>query len=243
MQHNRRNWFSDLCVHNGLMPTDYQLEQLEYYVNLLLEWNRKINLISRKDEENIWSYHILQCIALLFKVNFTKNSVIVDIGTGGGLPGVPLKIMRPDISMLCIDSTGKKVNAVLRMISDLELEDINVVWGRAEEVGLREEYLQKFDFTIARAVAPLNDLISWSNNFLKKKTKIEQSMNLNENNRIYLHSPALLAFKGGDLSKEIEVAQRQHPQIDVKLINLTFADSEQFVASDKKILIVHMIAQ
>ena len=77
-------------------------------MKLLLDWNKKINLISRKDEENVWTYHILHSISLLFKVKIFEGSKIVDIGSGGGLPGIPLKILHPNISLLCLDATRKR---------------------------------------------------------------------------------------------------------------------------------------
>jgi len=97
VQSEKTNWFRTLCVKNGFIPTDLQLEQLNQYVRLLLDWNKKINLISRKDEENVWTYHILHSISPLFKFRVTEGSRFVDIGSGGGLPGIPLKILRPDI--------------------------------------------------------------------------------------------------------------------------------------------------
>ena len=131
MQPEKKTWFRTLCIRNGFTPTDIQIEQLDQYVNFLLEWNKKINLISRKDEENIWTYHILHSVSPLFKVKIREGSRIVDIGTGGGLPGVPLKILRPDISLLCLDATRKKANAVSQMVEDLKIKNVNVIWGRS----------------------------------------------------------------------------------------------------------------
>jgi 16S rRNA (guanine527-N7)-methyltransferase len=235
----KKVWFRELCIKNGLTPTDDQLEQLNYYIVLLLEWNKKINIISRKDEENVWIYHILHSISPLFKIEIKQNSVIVDIGTGGGLPGIPIKILRPDLSMLCIDSTGKKINAVSQMINDLKLNRIYALWGRAEELGSKPDYAGKFDFVMARAVAPLKDLLYWSKVFLKSIDPNEFLAKTNFNGRIDPNSPALLEFKGGDLSEEIEIAKRKHQQINIQSIDLTFTGSEQLIASDKKILIVH----
>ena len=239
MHPEKKIWFRDLCVRNGLTPTDSQLEQLDYYVVLLLEWNKKINIISRKDEENVWTYHILHSISPLFEIEIKQNSAVVDIGTGGGLPGIPLKILRPDLSMLCIDSTGKKINAVSQMISDIKLNNIYALWGRAEEVGSQPEYTGKFDFAIARAVAPLKDLLSWSKIFLKSIDPNRITIKTHINGRINPNPPALLAFKGGDLSEEMEIAKRKHQQINIQSIDIIFTGSEQLIASDKKILVVH----
>jgi 16S rRNA (guanine527-N7)-methyltransferase len=239
MQPEKRIWFRTHCIKNSLVPTDAQLEQLDRYVDLLLEWNGKINLISRKDQENIWSYHILHSISPLFKIEIPQSSTLVDIGTGGGLPGLPVKIMRPDLNVLCLDSTGKKAEAVSQMISDLKLERIEAVWGRAEEIGRQPELFEKFDFVIARAVAPLIDLVSWSKTFLKKSKQKKSQATPGPHNRIDSKPPALLAFKGGDLLNEINIAKRKHPHINVDQIDLAFDGSEQLITSDKKILLVH----
>jgi 16S rRNA (guanine(527)-N(7))-methyltransferase RsmG len=240
MQSEQINWFYELCIKNGLKPTTDKIEQLGRYVDLLLEWNKRINLVSRKDEEKIWTYHILHSITLLFKVEIAQNSNIVDIGTGGGLPGIPIKIMRPDISMLCIDSTGKKIKALSHMVNDLNLNGIKTVWGRAEEIGLQSEYKGKFDFAFARAVAPLSDLVLWAKNFLKGKLLTKQKEKQYIGVYIDPDPPVLLAFKGGDISKEIEIVKKKHPELDIKSVDLVFPGTEEFISSDKKLLIVHL---
>jgi 16S rRNA (guanine(527)-N(7))-methyltransferase RsmG len=240
VQPENKFWFRTLCVKSGFTPTDLQLEQLDQYVNLLLDWNKKINLISRKDEENVWTYHILHSVSPLFKVKMMEGSRIVDIGSGGGLPGIPLKILRPDISLFCLDSTRKKTNAVSQMVDELKIKNVNVICGRAEEVGLQSEYLHKFDFVIARAVCQLNELIALSINFLKKRNYSSSFENMISGGLIDPNPPALIAFKGGDLTKEIDLAKRQYPQVNINAINLTFIASEQFIAANKKILLVHL---
>lgn len=239
MQPENKIWFRTLCIRNGFTPTDFQIEQLDQYVKLLLDWNNKINLISRKDEENIWTYHILHSVSPLFKLKIVEGSRIVDVGTGGGLPGIPLKILRPDISLLCLDATRKKANAVSQMVDELKLENVNVVWGRAEEIGMQSEYSKKFDFAIARAVCQLNELIALSINFLKKGTQSSSLENIIESDLIDPNPPALIAFKGGDLTQEIDLAKRRHPHVNINVIDLTVTGSEQLIASDKKILVVH----
>lgn len=240
MQSEKKFWFRTLCVKNGFTPTDPQLEQLDQYVNLLLNWNEKINLISRKNEENVWTYHILHSVSPLFKMKILEGSSIVDIGSGGGLPGIPLKILRPDISLLCLDATKKKANAVSQMVDELKLKDIKVIWGRAEEVGLQSEYLHKFDFAIARAVCQLKELIALSIIFLKKQNYSNSPENRIGSGLIDPKPPALIAFKGGDLTKEIDMAKRRYPQVNINEIDLIFIGSEQLITSDKKILVIHL---
>ena len=239
MQSEKKIWFRTLCIKNGVTLTDLQLEQLDQYVNLLLDWNKKINLISRKDEENIWTYHILHSVSPLFKVKMKERSFVVDIGTGGGLPGIPLKILRPDISLLCLDATKKKVNSVLHMVDELKLQSVNIEWGRAEEIGRQPGYQHKFDFAIARAVCQLDELISFSINFLKKRNYSTSSINAINSNPFDLIPPALIAFKGGDLKQELDRARRKFPHVNINTIDLAFSGSEQLIASDKKIVVVH----
>jgi 16S rRNA (guanine527-N7)-methyltransferase len=240
VQTEKKLWFRTLCIKNGFTPTDEQIGQLNQYVKLLLDWNKKINLISRKDEENIWTYHILHCISPLFKVNLMEGSRIVDIGSGGGLPGIPLKILRPDISLLCLDATRKKVNAVSQMVDELKLENVNVIWGRAEDISKRPEYFQKYDFTIARAVCQLSELLALSINFLIKSKHSQSFKNEISGSRIDPIPPALIAFKGGNLTREIDITKRLYPHVNINTIDLIFNGSEHLVASDKKILIVHL---
>jgi 16S rRNA (guanine527-N7)-methyltransferase len=178
-------------------------------------------------------------VSPLFKLKIVEGSRIVDVGTGGGLPGIPLKILRPDISLLCLDATRKKANAVSQMVDELKLENVNVVWGRAEEIGMQSEYSKKFDFAIARAVCQLNELIALSINFLKKGTQSSSLENIIKSDLIDPNPPALIAFKGGDLTQEIDLAKRRHPHVNINVIDLTFTGSEQLIASDKKILVVH----
>jgi 16S rRNA (guanine527-N7)-methyltransferase len=169
-----------------------------------------------------------------------ERSKIVDIGSGGGLPGIPLKILRPDISLLCLDATRKKVNSVLQIIDELKLNGVNVIWGRAEELGRQPEYLHKFDFAIARAVCQLNELIALSINFLKKRNYLGPLESTKNNSLVDPNPPAIIAFKGGDLNQELDMAKRGFPQVNINTIDLFFPGSEQLSATDKKILVVHL---
>jgi hypothetical protein len=173
-------------------------------------------------------------------VKVKEGSFIVDIGTGGGLPGIPLKILRPDISLLCLDATRKKVNSVLQMVDELHLKSVNVAWGRAEEIGLQPVYLHKFDFAIARAVCQLDELISLSINFLKKRNNSNSFENTTDNSFIDPNPPVLIAFKGGDLKQELDRTRRKFSDVDINTVDLAISGSEQLIASDKKILVVHL---
>jgi 16S rRNA (guanine527-N7)-methyltransferase len=241
-------WFRTLCLKNGFHIDDVQIELMSRYVELLLEWNKKINLISRKDEENVWEGHILHCAALGLLFQFPEKASVADIGTGGGLPGIPLKIMCPDLSLTLIDSTKKKIDAVSDIISRLGLTDIRALWGRVEDLGNpkmahrvqagQKSLDKKFDFVVARAVAPLDELIRWSRLLLfsgKGKNQTAESGKIRK-----LSSPAMIALKGGDLTKEVEIAARLNPKAKIETVNLVFDGSAYLQANDKKAVVVQL---
>jgi 16S rRNA (guanine527-N7)-methyltransferase len=233
-------WFCTVCAQNGLHLSNKQLASLDAFAALVLGWNKKINLISRRDEGNIWTSHLLHCLAILFKVSLPTGSTILDLGTGGGLPGIPLKIVRPDLALTLLDSTQKKVNAVKDIVSKLGLGETKVVWGRAEDVGKRKEFNRAYDVVVARAVASLDDLVRWSGPFLKPggvTTPTLSAVGTDELRRAIL-GPTLIAFKGGDLEGEIRQAKNQ-PQVgNISVIDLTLKGSHQIEGGGKKIVLV-----
>lgn len=208
---------------------------MEDYVALLLEWNRKVNLISRKAEGEIWENHILHSISPLFKVRLKPATRIMDLGTGGGMPGIPMKIILPDLEFLLVDSTRKKIAAVQDILVRLNLGRIAAVWGRAEELGREENLVSHFDYIVARAVAPLKDLIDWSSPFLRHPDRTVESP-AGENS--ILQTPALIALKGGDLEDEVSKARRAKATRSIDVLNLVFPGSEEISSAEKKIVIV-----
>jgi len=228
------------CAQNGVLLTDEQLRLLEEYAVRLIEWNQKINLISRRDEENVWTRHMLHCLSLLCKVKFAEGVKILDLGTGGGLPGVVLKIVRPDLLLTLVDSTQKKINAVKDILGSLSLTGIDAVWGRAEDLGKQREYAEHYSIVVARAVAPLKDLQRWSYPFLKKSSvgRDTRAGDAPSPTTKQIRGPALVAFKGGDLADEINQL-RNHPNVGtISTIELTLNGSTQLDDRDKKIVIV-----
>jgi 16S rRNA (guanine527-N7)-methyltransferase len=101
-----------ICLRNGLEISDPQLELLNRFVHGLLEWNRAINVISRKDEENVWYGHILHCLTMLFLLEIPERAKVLDLGSGGGLPGIPIAIVRPDLEITLLDSIAKKTKVM-----------------------------------------------------------------------------------------------------------------------------------
>src|SRR4030095_8721090 len=165
--------------------TPVQLQQFEALNELYHEWNNKINVISRKDMDVLYEKHVLHSLSIAAVFDFPEGLHIVDIGTGGGFPGVPLAVYFPKVQFHLVDSIGKKLKVVQAVAEALELENVTVQHIRAEEIKPR-----KFDFAVSRAVAPLKALWRWSKPLLQKKNKNE-FMN------------GLICLKGGELGTEI----------------------------------------
>ena len=168
--------------------TPKQKEQLEALLPLYKEWNEKINVISRKDIDNFYLHHVLHSLSIATHFEFEKGSTIMDLGCGGGFPGIPLAMFFPDTHFHMADSINKKLNVVKEISNAIGLQNITVQHTRAEEIKNR-----KFDTVISRAVAPLKDLWRWSKPLIKKV----KSDNENVPN-------GLICLKGGDLTLEIQ---------------------------------------
>jgi len=234
-------WLGTACSQNGLKLSDGQLTSLETLAARLLDWNKKINLISKRDEENFWSSHLLHCLALLFKVELPIGSHILDLGTGGGLPGLPLKIARPDITVTLLDSTQKKINVVRDLVNTVGLDGVTAVCGRAEDVGKAKEHNHRYDIVLARAVASLKDLVRWSEPFLKiGGTTASPVAETSKEHRKHIEGPTLITLKGGDLEGEIGQI-RKLPQVkNITVLDLTLRGSSQLEGGDKKIVLVEI---
>ncbi|HRW20695.1 MAG TPA: 16S rRNA (guanine(527)-N(7))-methyltransferase RsmG, partial [Bacteroidales bacterium] len=132
--------------------TNTQLEKFNQFQDLMKDWNSKINLVSRKDIDNFLINHLLHSLSIAKYIDFKKNSNILDVGTGGGLPGIPLAIAFPDVEFHLIDSIRKKINVVNDIIYKLKLNNVKATWVRAETVD------EKFDFIVSRAVTNIPQL-------------------------------------------------------------------------------------
>lgn len=140
-------------------------EKFDNFKNLLLDYNNKFNLTAITDEKDVYIKHFLDSVT--GESYFTKNARIVEIGSGGGFPSVPLKILREDLSFLLIESTGKKCSYLQTVVDKLNLKDVEVKNARAEDAARQVIYREKFDFAVARAVARLNTLCEYCMPFLK----------------------------------------------------------------------------
>ena len=170
--------------------TDEQLELLQQYAELLKDWNAKINLISRKNEDAIVEQHILHSLAIFKFIQFKQGATIIDLGTGGGLPGVPLAIVQPQVQFHLVDSIAKKVMVVQDVIDQLALPNCTAEQCRVEK------HKAKYDFVVTRAVANTQQLVNWTKHLFKK-----------ENNHNIPNG--IIALKGGDLTEELAQVNRK----------------------------------
>lgn len=166
--------------------SDQQLLKFEQLGPLYREWNQKINLISRKDIENLYERHILHSLAIAKFIRFQPEARILDLGTGGGFPGIPLAIFFPQVQFKLIDGTGKKIHVVKEVIEQLALDNVEARQIRAEE--LKKE---KFDFVVSRAVAGLDKLLEWSRPLIR-----DQQQHAIPN--------GLITLKGGKIEAELK---------------------------------------
>ena len=165
--------------------SQFQNEQFSNLKDIYTKWNANINVISRKDIESLYLNHVLHSLSIAAITNFHPGTKIIDIGTGGGFPGIPLAIYFPEVEFLLVDSIAKKLTVVNEVASAIGLKNVTTRHTRAEDIKN-----EKFDFVVSRAVAPLKELWKWSKPLLKKGNTQDL-----EN--------GLICLKGGDLSQEI----------------------------------------
>ena len=160
-----------------------QIKQFYLFMQLLLEWNEKINLTTITDENEIILKHFVDSLTVAKYIK--KGAKVIDVGTGGGFPGIPLKIYRPDLDVVLLDSLNKRVNFLNDVIENLDLESIKVIHGRAEDAGQDKKYRESFDVAISRAVANMATLSEYLIPFVKvggiaiamKGPEIEEELN------------------------------------------------------------------
>ena len=160
-----------------------QYERFEALDALYHDWNAKINVISRKDIDNLYEHHVLHSLGIAEIINFRPETRVMDLGTGGGFPGIPLAIMFPEVQFHLVDSIGKKIRVCNEVIAALGLTNVTTQHARAEEIK------QRFDFVVSRAVMPLADLVKISRKMIDKT----------QHNAL---PNGLIALKGGELEHE-----------------------------------------
>ena len=143
--------------------TEKQMQQFTALEGLYKEWNEQITVISRKDIDSLYLKHVLHSLSIAAVINFKPGTEVIDIGTGGGFPGIPLAIFFPEVKFHLADSIAKKLKVVQAVADAIELKNVTIQHTRAEEIKGR-----KFDFAVSRAVAPLKDLLQWSNPLVRR---------------------------------------------------------------------------
>lgn len=189
--------------------TDAQLELFEKAVALYVDWNSKINLVSRKDTEHLMERHFLHSLSIAKLISFKPGTQVLDVGTGGGFPGIPLAIMFPEVKFHLIDSIGKKIMVVKDIAEKLGLTNVTADQIRAEDVK------GQFDFVVSRAVTQLPEFNRWVKSKIKKK-----GFNDLKNGIIYI--------KGGEVLDEILETEKHY-----KILELQFVFEEEFFATKK----------
>lgn len=191
--------------------SDTQINQYKDLENLYNKWNSKINVISRKNLSELYLNHVLHSLSIAKFISFKKGTSILDIGTGGGFPGIPLAILFPEVNFLLVDSIGKKIKVVNGICESIKLKNVLTRHIRAEEID------SKFDFIVSRAVTNMKDFKMIS------KGKIK-------NNHINEIKNGIISLKGGDLSKEMK-------NISHESYNISNYFSEDFFKTKKIIYI------
>ena len=176
--------------------TTVQKEQIDKLYSLYSEWNEKINVISRKDIDNLYINHVLHSLAIAKIVNFKPGTSVLDVGTGGGFPGIPLAILFPDTQFHLVDSIGKKITVVKNVAEGLGLKNVRAEQIRAEQI--KGEY----DFIVSRAVTRLKEFYGWINKKVKKDSK-------------HTLFNGILYLKGGDLDEELAEMKRPYQIFDL----------------------------
>lgn len=177
-----------------------QLEQLGLLASLYKEWNEKINVISRKDIGQLYEHHVLHSLSIAAAFEFPSGAQIIDIGTGGGFPGLPLAIFFPEVHFHLVDSIAKKLKVVEAVAAGAGIRNISTEHTRAEAIRNR-----KFDYVVSRAVAPLKELWKWGKPLLKTQPHGPEAP-----------KPGLICLKGGDLAKEIQESGTKPRVMEIK---------------------------
>ena len=183
----------------GIELKEEQLEKFYLYMNILLEWNEKINLTAITNEEEIILKHFVDSLTINKYIEDSKS--LIDVGTGAGFPGIPIKILRQDLKITLLDSLNKRINFLNEVIEKLELKNIECIHGRAEEFGKNKNYREKYDISTSRAVANMSTLSEYLIPFVKIGGKV-------------------LAMKGDKAEEELEEAKKSIKLLGGKVENI-----------------------
>ncbi|MFZ2324911.1 MAG: 16S rRNA (guanine(527)-N(7))-methyltransferase RsmG [Ignavibacteriaceae bacterium] len=221
-QENYLKELQSFCWDNGFNPEPMRNERLAFYAQLVAEKNKTVNLISRKDVDSIIENHIF-ISAYITKFLPEKVMKFLDIGTGGGFPGIPLAILRPELRGVLVDSTGKKIDAVKGFIDKLKLNNVVAENSRVESPEFIEKHKGTFDLIVSRAVVPLIILFRYSLPLVKEKAFI-------------------VAIKGGDLEEEFKKAELKYKSVIKKstVYELAYKPTNLRNKKGKKLVVIEL---
>ncbi len=203
---------ADIIFHYFPDLTEVQKSQFEKLYPLYSDWNSKINVISRKDIDELYVHHVLHALSIAKLISFRNVHSILDIGTGGGFPGIPLAILFPDIQLHLVDSIGKKITVVEGVAESLGLQNVKASHARAEQIP------DKYDIVMCRAVTQLTEFYGWIAKNLKPDAEV-------------------VCLKGGDLSEEIKVFKQTFRNKKVKEFFISSVFDLPFFESKKLVLV------
>jgi len=210
--------FWTICSSNGIILSKEQVFDLERYYNEMIYWNEKVNLVSRNDAEKFLEKHIMHSLTLLKYYEIPQRARMLDVGTGGGLPGIPLTIARPDIFTTLIDSISKKIKITKMFAQHTGIRSMKAVCGRAEDLALDKQLVGTFDLIVSRGVSKIGVVSSWVYKLLKP-------------------NGAIVFYKGGNLDEEIESAQDQFKKMYFNEIDIELLGAPWFKEDEKKLVI------
>jgi 16S rRNA (guanine527-N7)-methyltransferase len=186
---NDPQYIKDSCQKVGAALTEKQVKQFYRYYELLTEWNQVMNLTAITEYEEVILKHFVDSIALIQVQDMTKPKTIIDVGTGAGFPGIPLKIVCPQLKVTLLDSLNKRVKFLSQVITELELEGIEAIHGRAEDMAHKAEYREQYEISISRAVANLASLSEYCIPYVKM-------------------GGYFISYKSGNIGEEVQRAQK-----------------------------------
>jgi 16S rRNA (guanine527-N7)-methyltransferase len=213
------NSFESLLQGKGILLTDEKLELFQLYYETLVEWNEKMNLTAITDREEVFLKHFYDSITLSFHFDVSKVESIADIGSGAGFPSLPLKIVFPHLKVTIVDSLNKRITFLKHLVEQLGLKDVNLVHGRAEDLGNQPAFRDRFDLVTARAVARLNVLSEFCLPFC----------------RVGGH---FIAMKGAKAEEEVSEASKAIRTLGGRLVDAP-SFSLPLETSHRQIIIIH----